>query len=182
MLKIVEGDLLHIDANVKSVIVQQCNCLTVTSHGLSQSIASKWPEADIYAHRRKMGNRNLSVVEDRGTPGSCIITSINDPSIDKEKYVAALLGQWRPGKVTSKWHSVYPESNPPETNAQREIWFKQSLINLEQQVRELGIQVVAFPLGIGCGLAGGNWNNYLLSIGDFANRNSDLIVYIVKKF
>lgn len=62
------GDVLK--ATGVDAIVQQCNCLTVKAHGLSQAIAGQYLWADPYRIRRLEGIRNLSVREDRAVPGS----------------------------------------------------------------------------------------------------------------
>lgn len=163
---IIYGDLLDFKCDV---IVQQCNCLTVKSHGLSKSISDKWPEADIYSKRNKQ-TPNLAIKQDRGTPGTCLIIPLTNTS--KCKYVASILGQWKPGKIYSVYN--YPKFVLPETSIQRELWFKQGLLDLETQLNDLNIQSIsiAFPYRIGCGLAGGNWINYLKMIEDFTKRNT----------
>ena len=181
----IEGDLLFLTCDSNYIIIQQCNCLTVTSHGLSQSITDKYPEANIYSLRRRIDNRNIAIPSDRGVPGTYVVTKINKTStmtVQKNNmYVGALMGQWRPGKIGSRYHNIYPESDPPETSKQREIWFEQSLVDLEKYLKDFGILAVAFPYMIGCGLAGGNWENYKRMIEQFAQRNKDISVHIVKK-
>ena len=183
-IEYVDGDLLVFKTDI---IVQQCNCLTITSHGLSKTIADKYPEADIYKNRHRIGNRNLSVVADRGVPGTCILTEITSNNDSNCRYVASILGQWRPSKVTTSYSNIYPESIPRETMKQREIWFQKGLIDLETKLSEKSSQnelnncnSIAFPYLIGCGLAGGNWENFLHYIEEFANRNPKLTIYIVK--
>jgi hypothetical protein len=74
----VHGDLLF----MKIPIVQQCNCLTVKTHGLSQSIAERYPWANLYATRRPLGHRNLAIKADRGRPGTIRILSNGiDPDV-----------------------------------------------------------------------------------------------------
>lgn len=85
MIKIVHANLLSFPADV---IVQQNNCLAVKSHGLSKSIADKFPYADVYGQRKSVTQpsstsssslspmsstsrkRNLSRPEDRPEPGT----------------------------------------------------------------------------------------------------------------
>lgn len=40
---------------------------------------------------------------------------------------------------------------------------------------------VAFPYGIGCGLAGGNWEEYRTVLEEFAEANPQYAIVIVKK-
>ena len=62
------GDVLKV--TMVDAIVQQCNCLAVKAHGLSQAIADRYPWADPYRIRRPEGKRNLVVREDLAVPGS----------------------------------------------------------------------------------------------------------------
>ncbi len=43
-----------------------------------------------------------------------------------------------------------------------------------------GIKSIAFPMGIGCGLAGGNWNNYLNLIKQFKQNRPETRITIYK--
>jgi hypothetical protein len=63
IIKIVQGSLL--DAT-EEYIEQQCNCVTVKSHGLSQQISDKYPWANVYKRRTQIGSRNCA--KDRSTP------------------------------------------------------------------------------------------------------------------
>lgn len=173
-VEIITGDLLTCDADI---IVQQCNCLTVRPHGLSEAIGKKFPEANFYQERRpieKKGDplfkRNVAIPEDRSVPGTVIMRG----------RVACLMAQWRPGKVNVSYASSYPESVPKETDGQREKWFAMSLVELEKVINQNGYKTVAFPFLIGCGLAGGSWPKYLQMITDLAERNPGLIVNIIK--
>lgn len=147
------GDLLEF---VGGIIVQQCNCLTVKSHGLSKQIAQRFPSADPYTRRRPVGKRNLAISADRATPGT----------VWREGRVVCFMAQWRPGKINSPYFGKYPESDPPETADQREKWFAECLAELASKEP---LQV-AFPDHIGCGMAGGNWVQYERMIHEFAER------------
>jgi len=78
----------------------------------------------------------------------------------KKRFVCAMYAQFQPGKSTKE---------------PREKWFKLCLdkINKIKNLRE-----IAFPYQIGCGLAGGLWDNYKTMIEKFAFR-SKAKVYIV---
>ena len=172
-LKIVNGNILNYDCDL---IVQQCNCLTIHSHGLSLDISMEFPGVNFYSSRRQVGRRNLAIPEDRDIPGTCKI--LNN--------VCAIFGQWRPGKLYSRYWSNYPESDPSETKTSREEWFISGLIDLENKLKQFNktetnkYHTMAFPYRIGCGLAGGDWNRYYKMIQIFALRNPDLKVDIVK--
>lgn len=70
----VAADLLEVHQTFDvQCIVQQLNCLCVKPHGLSATIASKWPWANHYNTRRQQGNMNLAVMEDRKRPGDIVV-------------------------------------------------------------------------------------------------------------
>lgn len=80
--------------------------------------------------------------------------------------VINIVGQQKPGK---------PSGNDSE--ARRLRWFKSGL----EEISEIeGIVSIAFPFGIGSGLAGGNWEYYEKMIQDFAVNNPNIKVFIYK--
>lgn len=145
-------------------IIQQCNCLTVKPHGLSETIQKRFPYADLYSKRRPIGTRNLAMPEDRDVPGGFKICE----SPGKPKIVC-LFGQWRPGSLNSPYVLSYPESFPPETNSVRLQWFKTALKTFCDRVAAgNGVHTVAIPYKIGCGLAGGSWDEYEKVLKEFS--------------
>ncbi len=153
-MRIVVGDLM--DASEK-YIVQQCNCLTVKSHGLSATISKKYHWADPYSSRRRINRRNCAVPKDRDVPGTYkIMSGPNSGPNSKETpdpSVICIFGQWAPG--TPLKYSSYP-NDYHDSYENRVKWFAQALISL----KSLGLESIAFPWKIGCGLAKGNWNIY----------------------
>lgn len=139
-----KGDLL--DAT-EAFIAQQCNCVTVKSHGLSAAIAKRWPWADVYA-KRKPRSANTALTPD--IPGTIeIIKGPDDLS------VVCMFAQWTPGKPGA-WTDKYPKTYTDITATQRTEWFRQCLKAMDEEIDS----PVAVPYQIGCGLAGGNWNTY----------------------
>lgn len=169
-LKIVNGDIIKCDADF---IVQQCNCLTVTAHGLSASIAAAHPNADAYKHRRRLGKRNLAIPEDRDRPGTMKILDTK---------VVCLFGQWRPGRIETSYFSTYPESpDGVETAELRKTWFQRALDEFGTVLdKKEGSVKVAFPMFIGCGLAGGDWKEYKKMIDRFAEVHPQAEIVLVK--
>lgn len=149
-----EGDLLTTDAQY---IVQQCNCITTRSQGLSKLIFSKYPYADIYTERKRTGTKD--------TPSTIIIrgNGVN------ERFIINMLGQYYPGKGG--------RYSNDDSFQMREQWF-QSCLNQISQISD--ITSIAFPYRIGCGLAGGNWKHYHLMITEFSSNNPNINVFILK--
>lgn len=80
-MRTVIGDIVK---SKDQYILQQCNCLTVRGHGLSETLARAFPYADIYSERRPQGNRNLAIEDDRAKPGTvsiCMDPQGNNPGI-----------------------------------------------------------------------------------------------------
>lgn len=147
ILKIIKGDLLDAE---EYHIAQQCNCVTVKSHGLSKVIANKWPEADVYAKRQQLDSRNCAI--NRSEPGTVEKCHLDD------KIILCMFAQYCPGKVG--WCSRVYDSD--ETAKDRQRWFSECLDIIDDDET---ISVVAMPYGIGCGLAGGNWQKYWIIHG-----------------
>lgn len=151
-LKIKNGDLLNA---TEDVIVHQCNCVTNYPKGLSKAIFLKWPYADVYTVRSKTTHRDV--------PGTITIRS-------KEglKTVVNLFGQFYPSKPKYK----------NDTSSARLEWFKNGLADIVVQLPH--INSVALPYKIGCGLAGGQWSDYLEILTQFARQNPSIDVCIYK--
>jgi len=171
MVKIVKGDLLNSN---EEYIVQQCNCLTVSSHGLSKSISDKYGKwADPYCQRKRIGKRNLAQEQYRDKPGTIkILTSTpSDPKITTvQPNVVCIFGQWVPG-VPGKY-KTYPKWEI-DNYENRLKWFEEALLSIPSDIKRL-----AFPYKIGCGLAGGNWNKYYKIIQKFEELSKcECIIY-----
>jgi O-acetyl-ADP-ribose deacetylase (regulator of RNase III) len=93
-----------------------------------------------------------NVYHEARTPGTIKICGNGK---DK-RFVVSLFAQNGPGKPTSK-----------ETARQREKWFAKCLTELVNTIPK--DSTVAFPSGVGCGLAGGDWSHYLNMIEQFAD-------------
>mgnify|MGYP003388283481 CR=1 FL=1 len=147
IIKIIEGDLLEAS---EKYIAQQTNCLTCHSHGLSKNIARKFSHGNIYGTRKPL-TRNICIETDRDVPGTIQILK-GHPNI------ICIFGQWAPGKSNGVWVNRYPlYQNIKETKQLRLIWFQNAIKEIENKVEE---EMVGIPYKMGCGLAGGNWNEY----------------------
>lgn len=160
MIKIIKDSIL--DAKEK-YIVHQCNAVTNQAGGLAYYIFKKFPYADIYKHRpfpyRATGD---------DFPGHCVIKGdgIN------ERFVINLIGQYFPGKPAN-------ENSLLDSEKVREGYFYRCLNQISKMKN---IESIAFPIFIGCGMAKGNWNNYLRMIKAFAldvrsRQNISVVIY-----
>ena len=164
--KVVVGDLLE---SGHSYIAHHCNCNTVKSHGLSASIATKFPSADIYSRRKRIGRRNAT--SEPSTPGTVEVIEQSSPlgGIEKDsQHIICLLAQWAPGKC-GNFSRFYPDTYQ-DTQDNRELWFKKCL----DEIDRLGFDEIAMPYLIGCGLAGGNWKRYEKLLND---SKTNIVLY-----
>lgn len=157
-MRIITGDLL--DAT-EDYIVQQCNCLSVRPHGLSDTIAKKWKHANPYALRRAVQGRNLAVASDRAVPGTIQVLG----------RIICAFGQVAMGKPGD-----YDSCGTPDTAAHRLAYFKACL----DQTAQLKPKSLALPFMIGCGLAGGKWSDYEAALRAFAKDHPDIDLVVYK--
>jgi O-acetyl-ADP-ribose deacetylase (regulator of RNase III) len=155
-MEIIEGNILKAK---ETYLVQQCNCLTVTSHGLSKTLAKTYSWGDPYRNRKSLNYRNCAVPEDRDKPGTIKILQ----SPDNTKAIICMFAQWAPGKPQR--YKSYPDIEM-DTYSNRQKWFQECL----ERVEKINVTELAFPWKIGCGLAGGNWNKYYNMIKAFSDR------------
>lgn len=147
IVSLTHGDLLNTQ---EKYIAQQCNCVTIRAHGLSQSIAQKYPYANVYNKRSSIG-QGKNVAKKISIPGTidvCHPTDHNDPTI------ICMYSQYCPGKI-GIYQKYYPKDYI-DTIENRLHWFEQCLTEIEKK----GITRIAMPYLIGCGLAGGKWTDY----------------------
>lgn len=138
LFKIIEENILN--SNEK-YICQQCNCVTKSAKGLAKSIIDKYSWANPYEDRN---NNNYD------TPGTIIELEYSK----KDPIIICFMSQYgpsKPNKVMSYYRSIYKD-----TYEERKKWFQDCLDILDHN----NYDTVAMPYGIGCGLAGGKWEDY----------------------
>lgn len=136
-LEVVVGDLLAADADY---IVHQCNCRSRgRAEGVARQIFEQWHSADTY---------RTDPTDQHRAPGTVHIVRSRYSHGVLVPGVANLYAQDRAG----------PPSGA-ETAEQRLLWFREALVALAHRLGSAPT-VCAFPYGIGCGLAGGDWPTY----------------------
>ena len=146
IVKYIVGDLLGAK---ETYICQQCNCLTIKPHGLSKSISDKYPWGDPYKIRPKKTANTTSCPDEPGT-----IIELQHPTDVNKHTILCLMAQWSPGGRNA--YKQYYSNKYDDTYENRKKWFKECLEILDEN----DYNIVAMPYGIGCGLAGGIWNEY----------------------
>lgn len=154
----IDGDIAKVDTQY---IAHQCNCLSQQSSGLAKILFEIFPWCDIYKDRVSKDHPDFHP----DCPGEI---SIHGNGQD-QRYVINMLAQFWPGKPK------YPESTLDGYKA-REHYFKSCL----QKITKIeNLKSIAFPVNIGCGLAGGNWIQYKSFIEHFAEAREDIKVFLV---
>ena len=152
-LEEISGDLLSITLKDGDYIAHQINANSQGgASGVAEAIFAKYPSSDVYKDREKP-----EFMEKMGT-------------ISVYKPVINMLSQYFPGG--------YKGINGVDLYSHRVRWFKKCL----DQIAEIpDIKSVYFPYKIGCGLAKGNWKDYLKMLNDFAKKADKINVFVVKR-
>ena len=158
MLEIIDGDILAVKTKY---IAHQCNLLTVDAAGVAKAIFDAFPYADIYKER--LNNKTLSKDDLLGN----FILRGNGKD---QRYVINMMCQKYPGKpkfLDNKIDGIVARENHFASCLERISWINQ-------------LDSIAFPYGIGCNLAGGNWNHYLKMLEEFSAGVSAK-VFLIRK-
>lgn len=151
MYNIIKGDILETDFQY---IAHQCNCVSSGWSGLAYGIFEKFPYSNIYDER----NRGKYV----HIPGEIYIRG---NGADK-RYVINFTGQIYPGYPSDTKFLQFIDSAPNR---------RKFLYDCLMEIAEIkNLKEIAFPYRVGCGLAGGNWDEYEILLKKFA-------VYVEKK-
>jgi O-acetyl-ADP-ribose deacetylase (regulator of RNase III) len=153
MLKIINGSLLGSDCRY---IAHQCNCFSRRGAGLASAVFKAFPWADVYSNRFERGN-------DASLFGS--ITIHGDPKRNR-RYIINIYGQLKPGK---------PSPGQDSAVSRLEAFYKA----LDQIAETPELKSIGFPYGIGCGLAGGDWEKYESLLEGFAERVGERGVSVI---
>ena len=135
-------------------IVHQCNCTTAgkEASGLAFDIFEKFPWANIYT---------TSTPKEWRQPGRVVLCGDGT----ERRWVANLMGQRLPGRARTV----------DDTSTMRQRWFQRGLDELSKVEH---IKSFAFPHGIACGLAGGDWETYEKMLRGFSKKKT-VIVYVL---
>lgn len=154
-------EILQINGNIldatTDVIAHQVNCQGVMGAGLAKQIRDKWP--NVFTHYKDYCNRNTDEWGSiKDLLGSCQIIEFPD------KYIANLFGQDKYGrdKRYTNYDAIYTALN-----------------NLAVQMMDNGIESVAFPYGMSCGLAGGDWR-IIMTMIECVFENTNIRIEIWK--
>lgn len=146
-INVVEKDLLEAS---EDYIAHQCNCVTNQSKYIAQQIFDKYPYSNTYKKR----------TVDKKTHHCPGTIDINGNGKD-ERYVINMYSQYYPSQ--SKYSN--------DSRKLRTEWFKKCLDIIGKELNNRNKDAtLAMPYKIGCGSAGGNWEEYVKILTDFVNQ------------
>ncbi len=140
------GDILCAD-NTTDIIAHQVNCMGVFGAGLAKQIAEQYPEVK---------SEYMTYCQTYRTDllGRCqIVQAHKEQEAGKQKIFANLFGQYSYGTSKGRCYTNYEA-------------FRQALKTLRDYARFYSLRI-SFPQGIGCGLAGGDWEVIHRYLTDF---------------
>lgn len=154
MIETIVGSLLDCNAQY---IAHQTNCTSRGAAGLARALFKMHPYADTYCTRAQ-----------NSEPGTIHISGDGK----SQRLVINMYAQYYPGAAKI--------SGNIDTAEARLCYFKSCLESISS-IED--IKCIAFPYGIGCGLAGGSWSTYYEILSEFANRaeSADVKVLLIKQ-
>lgn len=154
MLRIESGNIL--DDKYK-VICHQVNTLGIMGAGLAKQIKEFIP--DVYYQYKSSFNTYKGQLNCNYKLGDVQLVSY------KDRIIYNIFGQ-------DRISGPYPRT---DYNA-----LESGFIKIKFDLSQLGLYELAIPYGIGCGLAGGNWNEIIYPMIENIFENSDIDAVIVK--
>ena len=149
-LPLIWDDLVKADQHGIMVICQQNNCVTRSARGLAQHIAQQLG-VNPYIDRSILGERIPGRVEVMPSPHRSIV-------------VANMYAQYNPGKSARLTNISTRDAfniSIEDTPEQRLGWFRLCCQTVHIWLKQSNLTQIGVPYMIGCGLAGGNWTDYL---------------------
>lgn len=134
----------------ETYLCHQCNCVTFAAAHLAAAVFKRFPYANIYSSR-----------ESPDEPGRIILKGNGE----NQRLVVNMLGQFYPGMATVQ--------NDYDSYKMRRRYFRECLFNMTKLDGNF-----AFPWGIGCGAAGGNWGKYIEILKNFEGYiKGNVVIY-----
>lgn len=150
MVKYIKGDILNV---TEGIIVQQVNCMGVMGAGLAKQIRDKWPV--IYD---SFIARVYNTANKKELLGKTLFTNV-----ENNLSVASIFGQYYYGRQAKFTNYT--------------ALFKG--LNFVAEISAANNTTMYIPKGLGCGLAGGNWDfveAYIQDLDLFFDKKIKIII------
>lgn len=150
MIKYIKGDILNA---TEGIIVQQVNCIGVMGAGLAKQIRDKWPYVyDSYQAR----------IHNTANTKELLGKTLFD-NVENNLFVASIFGQYYYGHQAKFTNYT--------------ALFKG--LDFVAEISAAGQTTMYIPKGLGCGLAGGNWDfveAYIQDLDLFFDKKIKIII------
>ncbi|PLS19516.1 Appr-1-p processing protein [Bacillus sp. M6-12] len=161
MIKIIEADITLTD---KDIIVQQVNCRGFMGAGLAKTIMQRYP--NVRKEYRSFREKQLKTLKD----DEKLLGLVNYIDVYDGKIIANVFGQV----------DIRQDRNDKTVYTKKEALF-QGIEDIKNKAKKLNFSV-AIPTYIGCGLAGGDWEEIQKGIeAIFENSSVDVVFYHYRK-
>lgn len=158
-LEIKMGNVVNAE---ETIVSHQANCVRdKAAKGAAQAMFNKYPDADVYMQRKASGrpiDRPGSVSLHLDAAGNVRVANLYG------QFRAQPPGETTPGSVSEEMQQdpMWLQYHEQDTAESRKIWFQECLDNLAKALLELpsAKRSIALPWMIGCGMAGGSWDEY----------------------
>lgn len=150
-MQIVNGDLLGAK---EKYVAHICNATSKQAAGIAYQLFTKFPYANIYKDRPPTNYVPDTSVSSHA-PGNIIIrgSGFNDET----PYIINCIAMLYPG-------APFVANSIRDGLSARETYFRKCLMKI---AATKNIESIAWQYGVGSGLAGGNWTNYLAILENF---------------
>jgi O-acetyl-ADP-ribose deacetylase (regulator of RNase III) len=157
MIKIIEGDITKTD---KDIIVQQVNARGLMGSGLAKTIMQRYDNVKKeYRSFREKELKKAKIDEN-------LLGLVNYVDVYDGKIIANIFGQL----------DIRKDHNDKTVYTNKEALLK-GIESVKNKAEELGLSI-ALPTYIGCGLAGGNWEDIKNGIESiFEDSSVDVVFY-----
>ena len=152
--------------DVCPAVAHVVNCVELRPGGLAAGVQQALPYGDVYASRRPSQHDPTIAGFGAGRLGNI---DVRAPVIRGQPIVVNMYAQWRGGAPR--------ESSTNDTAAKRLGYFQRCLEAVA--AHEPAIASIAFPVGVGCGLGGGDQQEYDMALRQFAGRHPEIRVLMV---
>jgi hypothetical protein len=153
--------------DVCSAIGQVVNCIELRPGGLAAAVQRTLPYGDVYASRRPSSHDPTIAGFGAGRLGNI---AVRTPAVRGQPIVVNMYAQWHGGPPSA--------TSSNDTAHMRLGHFRRCLAGVADY--EPAITSIAFPVGVGCGLGGGDPHAYDLALRQFAGEHPEIRVLMVE--
>lgn len=163
-------------------ILQQGNCITVNPKGLSLALEKAFPGSCPYRYREPIiPGGNICKERDRPKVGTIHVSYPESRGTDREEpVIITIFGQYSYGKPSDRSNFTFNKTYSNDAYFLRKTYFHSGLEEIKKILPKDEKVEIAVPYGIGCGLAGGVWEDYEKMLIEFENEVENVEIVLHK--